>query len=69
MLAGGLNALELIESSAPVDWNSLLLGIALSAISAYLCITLFLKALERIGMFPFVIYRLALGVVLLWIYL
>ncbi len=69
LLAGGLNTLELIESPAPVDWNSLLLGVALSAISAYLCITLFLKALERIGMFPFVIYRLALGVVLLWIYL
>ncbi len=69
LLAGGLNTLELIESPALVDWNSLLLGVVLSAISAYLCITLFLKALERIGMFPFVIYRLALGVVLLWIYL
>ncbi len=69
VLAGGLNTLELIESPLPVDWNSLLLGVGLSAISAYMCITLFLKALERIGMFPFVVYRLALGVVLLWIYL
>jgi len=69
LLAGGLNTLELIKSPLQVDWNALLLGIALSAISAYLCITLFLKALERIGMFPFVVYRLALGVALLWIYL
>ncbi len=69
LLAGGLNTLELIESAAPVDWNALLLGVVLSAISAYLCIALFLKALERIGMFPFVIYRLVLGAVLLWIYL
>lgn len=69
VLAGGLNTKELIESSLPVDWISLFLGVALSAVSAYLCITLFLKALERIGMFPFVIYRLALGGVLLWIYL
>lgn len=69
LLAGGLNTLELIESPLPVDWNSLLLGVGLSAVSAYLCIHLFLKALERIGMFPFVLYRLALGVVLLGIYL
>lgn len=69
LLAGGLNTLELVESPLPVDWNSLFLGVVLSAISAYLCITLFLKALERIGMFPFVLYRLVLGVVLLWIYL
>lgn len=69
ILAGGLNAIELAESPLPVDWTSLLLGVGLSAISAYLCIHLFLKALERIGMFPFVLYRLALGVVLLWLYL
>ncbi len=69
LLAGGLNTKELIESSLPVDWTSLLLGVVLSALSAYLCITLFLKALERIGMLPFVIYRLVLGGVLLWIYL
>lgn len=33
--------------------------------SAYLCIHIFLKLLERVGMLPFVIYRLILGVVLL----
>jgi len=69
LLAGGLNTIELAESPLPVDWTALLLGAALSALSAYLCIHLFLKALERIGMFPFVLYRLALGAVLLWIYL
>jgi undecaprenyl-diphosphatase len=69
LLAGGLNTIELARSPLPVDWTSLLLGAALSALSAYLCIHLFLKALERIGMFPFVLYRLALGAVLLWIYL
>jgi undecaprenyl-diphosphatase len=69
MLAGGLNALELVQAAEPVDWNSLLLGSVISAVSAYLCITLFLQLLERIGMLPFVIYRLLLGVVLLAIYL
>jgi undecaprenyl-diphosphatase len=69
LLAGGLNTLELARSPLPVEWTALLLGAALSAASAYLCIHLFLKALERIGMLPFVLYRLALGAVLLWIYL
>ena len=33
-----------------------------------LCIKLFLAALDRIGMLPFVIYRLILGIVLLvWV--
>jgi undecaprenyl-diphosphatase len=69
ILAGGLNALELVHAAGPVDWNSMLLGTAISAVSAYLCITLFLQALERIGMLPFVIYRLLLGAVLLGFYL
>jgi undecaprenyl-diphosphatase len=34
-------------------------------VTAYLCIHFFLKLLERIGMLPFVIYRLLLGIVLL----
>lgn len=61
-LAGGFLTLDLIESANPVDWTSLLLGVVLSAASAYLCIHLFLKLLERMGMLPFVIYRILLGV-------
>lgn len=69
VLAGGLNALELMHAEAAVDLNALVLGSVVSAISAYLCIHLFLKLLERIGMFPFVVYRMLLGAVLLGIYL
>lgn len=69
VLAGGLNGIELVKSEGMVDWSALLLGVLFSAVSAYLCIHLFLKLLERIGMLPFVIYRLALGAVLLWLYL
>jgi len=68
VLAGGLNTIELVQSSQPVDWTALGLGAAFSAISAYLCIHLFLKMLERIGMLPFVIYRLALAAVLFWLF-
>jgi undecaprenyl-diphosphatase len=38
----------------------------LSFISAYACISLFLAWISRIGMLPFVIYRLILGAVLLY---
>ena len=69
VLAGGLSVLDLLKGTAPVDWQALLLGALLSGLSAYLCISLFLKLLERIGMFPFVAYRLVLGAVLLFLFL
>jgi len=68
VLAGGLNGMELAQQVGPVDWNSLIIGTAISAISAYLCIHLFLKLLERIGMFPFVVYRLILAAILFSLY-
>ncbi|MBD3610764.1 MAG: undecaprenyl-diphosphate phosphatase [Gammaproteobacteria bacterium] len=67
--AGLLHLKELIESALPVDWSSIIWGTVVSAFSAYLCIHLFLKMLDRIGMLPFVIYRLLLGMVLLYVFL
>jgi undecaprenyl-diphosphatase len=63
-LAGGLLTVRLATSGAPVDWAALLIGCAASGITAYLCIHVFLKLLERIGMMPFVVYRLVLGAVI-----
>jgi undecaprenyl-diphosphatase len=68
-LAGGFQTLELIGAASPVDWTSLLLGVALSAVSAYICIHLFLKLLEQMGMLPFVIYRMLLGIGLFVLFL
>jgi len=65
VLPGGLLTLDLLEQSEPVVWSDLFLGALLSGVSAYLCIHFFLKLLERIGMMPFVVYRLILGVILL----
>ncbi len=65
VLAGGLETLDLIQAETRVLWDALILGALFSAVSAYLCIHFFLKLLERVGMLPFVIYRLILGVVLL----
>ncbi len=60
---------NLLETPVPVDWLAIATGVAVSGISAYLCIHYFLKLLERVGMMPFVAYRLVLGVVLFAMFL
>ena len=69
ILAGGLETIKLIKSDELIDWFALSSGVILSAISAYFCIVYFIKLLNKIGMQPFVIYRLLLGLVLLFIFL
>jgi len=68
VLAGGLEILHLADAAVPVDWGALIMGALLSGISAYLCIHFFLVFIKRIGMQPFVVYRLVLGVALLWLF-
>lgn len=69
VLAGGVETLEYLEVASINDMNDLIIGALISAVSAYLCIHYFLMLLERVGMTPFVIYRLILGIVLLSLYL
>lgn len=69
VLAGGLKTIELIQSNLETDWFAIITGAALSAISAYICIHLFLKLLEKVGMWPFVIYRLLLGAILVGLFI
>lgn len=54
------------QSILPLEM--LFAGAVIAGISAWTCIHLFLKWIARIGMMPFVIYRLVLGVLLLLIY-
>lgn len=65
-LSGGYKGLELIGTSG-VDWFGIVLGTLISAVSAYFCIHYFLSFINRIGMMPFVWYRLVLGVALILI--
>jgi undecaprenyl-diphosphatase len=55
---------DLLSSPEAIDYQALSLGTFLSFVSAYLCIHYFLKIISRMGMTPFVIYRLLLGAVL-----
>ncbi|MBT6274552.1 MAG: undecaprenyl-diphosphate phosphatase [Chromatiales bacterium] len=65
--AGSLHTLKLIEGGMQAQWDAIALGAVLSAISAFACIHVFLKLLERVGMLPFIVYRLILGVFLLFL--
>jgi undecaprenyl-diphosphatase len=67
--AGALKAWELSHDAVAVDWLLLGFGALLSGVTAYLCIALFLRLLDRLGLMPFVYYRLVLAVVLyaLWL--
>jgi len=66
VMTGGYLTIKLVLSSEAVDWQSMAMGISLAFISAYACIHYFLILLDKLGMMPFVIYRLILGVGLLW---
>lgn len=64
LMSGTLVTVDLVRSDLPVEWDALALGVILSFGAAYLCIKLFLQMIEKIGMLPFVLYRLALGALL-----
>lgn len=67
-LASGLEIVGLVQVPQAIDWPAMAAGVVLSGLSAYLCIHYFLAFIKRIGMQPFVIYRIVLGVWLLWIF-
>ncbi|MDR9827146.1 undecaprenyl-diphosphate phosphatase [Vibrio sp. FNV 38] len=62
LLAGSYLGLKLVMSGEAIHLGHLATGVIVSFISAYICIHFFLKLISRMGMTPFVIYRLALGI-------
>lgn len=67
--AGLLLLGRLLQESGQVDWVALGLGAMISGAAAYLCIATFLRLLDRVGLMPFVYYRLGLALVLIVIWL
>ncbi len=55
----------LVLGSEPVAWYQLGLGALISALVAYLSIDFFMRFVNRIGLLPFAIYRLALAAIIL----
>lgn len=67
-LAGMLVTLDLINSSEPVQWEFMAIGALVSAVVAYLTIGWFLRLLDKVGVIPFVWYRLFLGFFLIAVF-
>jgi undecaprenyl-diphosphatase len=65
--AGGYGALQVAAGEAPFQWGVFLLAMGVAAVAGWACIAAFLALLRRVGLLPFVAYRLALGLVLLWL--
>ncbi|MBO22288.1 MAG: undecaprenyl-diphosphate phosphatase [Rhodospirillaceae bacterium] len=67
--AGILIGLRLLETGDPILTRDALIAALLSFITALLAISLFLRWLRFAGFGPFVIYRIALGALILgWVY-
>jgi undecaprenyl-diphosphatase len=66
--AGLLEGIELARSGLDHDWAAMALGATVAGFTTYLCVAVLLRLIQRIGMWPFVAYRLLLGAVL-WIVL
>ncbi len=67
VLGAGFKTIELLQQPS-IAWLDIALGTVLSGISAYLCIHFFLAFIERLGMLPFVIYRLLLAGYLFYVF-
>lgn len=65
-MAGSYLTLKLVLEAKGVDWQAIAFGSVVAFISAYACIHYFLILLDKLGMMPFVIYRLLLGAFLIW---
>lgn len=52
---------DLVGTTPSINWKAIAIATITSFVTAYLCIEFFLKLVEKIGMTPFVIYRVILG--------
>ncbi|NKB36572.1 MAG: undecaprenyl-diphosphate phosphatase [Gammaproteobacteria bacterium] len=68
LLATAYESYKLSTGIYVIDWMSVLIVVLVSFFSALLSIHFFLKLLERTGMLPYVIYRVVLGIVLLFMF-
>ena len=63
--AGAYGLFRTVSGQAQIAWTEFVLATAFSAIAGWVCIAAFLALLRRIGLKPFILYRMVLGCVLL----
>jgi undecaprenyl-diphosphatase len=64
-MAVGKGLIDMIRSTEALSWGDFLLGALLSGLFGLIVIHYFMALIKKIGLMPFIIYRIALGTVLL----
>ena len=67
LAAGLLAGWDALEHETQTNWSLVAIGTLVTAATAMACIAAFLRLVEKTGMMPFVIYRVILGLSLLWV--
>jgi undecaprenyl-diphosphatase len=68
-MAGAYEGLKLVTGEANgTSWGVIALGVAVSAVTGYLCIAWLLRIINRIGLGPFAIYRFLIAGLLFWLF-
>ena len=67
LAAALLMSLDLATGDVAIAWLPMTIAFVVSFVSAWLCIVLFMQIISRMGMWPFVVYRLLLGAGLCWL--
>ena len=68
-LPGLLKGIELAQAEEGVDWSLITVAAMVAAVTAFLCIKVFMRFVQTVGMKPFVIYRVLLAIVIVLVYL
>ena len=69
LLAAAWETLHMLRDAPAIPWGTMSIVALSAAITAYIAIHYFVKFIDRTGMGPYVIYRLALGMGLLFYFL
>jgi undecaprenyl-diphosphatase len=68
-MAGAYELQQLISADGgEADWGAMALGVAVAAVTGYLCIAWLLRVINRIGLAPFALYRFVVAAILFWLF-
>ena len=69
LLATMYKGMEMLVGDVAIAWGTLAIAAVISAVVAYLSIEFFMRFVNAIGLLPFVIYRLIISAVILYVML
>ncbi|MGH7462675.1 MAG: undecaprenyl-diphosphate phosphatase [Longimicrobiales bacterium] len=67
-LAATLECWQMSRAGDAVHWQPVFVGIVVAAVSGFLCIHFLLRFIQRIGLWPFALYRLLLAGVIVYVF-